>query len=83
MTLPFIYKNLGSFLILILTQKAIRKILLSLPQKQEEKNIRNLKEAKERATGQASEAGASRDEMKLVNVKAGWQAAPGVMSCTK
>lgn len=44
---------------------------------------KNLKEAKENETGQASEAGASRNELKLVIVKSRWQAAPGIMSCTR
>ena len=44
--------------------------------------INNLKAAKEGETGQASEAGASREELKLVKVKeGGWQAAVGNMGC--
>lgn len=53
---------------------------LSLPQKTRGK--KTLKETKKKEIGQASKAGASRDELKLVNVKARWQAAPGVMRCT-
>lgn len=79
MTLLFIYKKLLSLPILIPIEGAIRKILLS--QKQENKT--NLREAKERETGQASEVGASREKLKLVSVNVEWQAAPGVMSCTR
>lgn len=47
------------------------------------KNKTNLKEVKERETGQASEARESRDKLKLVSMNEEWQAAPGVMSCTR
>lgn len=57
----------------------MRKILLS----HKHKNKTNLKEVKERETGQASEARESRDKLKLVSVNEEWQAAPGVMSCTR
>lgn len=54
--------------------------ILSLPQKQEgEKKLKRSQE-KGNWTGFRS---IKRDELKLVNVKVEWQAAPGVMSCTR